>query len=243
MRRLFVATTLAALILPAAPAFAQRATAAYAIRSTSMRAGPDIDYPVVRRVHRNARVTVYGCLRDRSWCDADYRSDRGWIRGRDLVATYGGRRQEISSYPGIFVLTFLFGNYWDSHYRGRSFYRERPQWERRYYDNYQPNWGPRPVTPPVYRQSIQPSRPGTVRRPQPVEPQFRPQPQRQPQPQPQPQLRSQPQPRAMGGRGAPPRVAPVPANPPAARVKRGNPTPQSTTGQRGRGKKGEGPKQ
>lgn len=195
MRRLIVVTTLAALAVPAAPALAQRAMAGYSVRTTTMRAGPDYDYPAVRRVARNARVDVYGCLRDRSWCDAGYRSDRGWIPGRDVVVDYRGRRSAVSSYPGISVLTFIFGSYWDSHYRGRSFYAERPRWEQQYYNNFQPHWGPRPQTPPGFqRQNRQPT--------QPVRPQ--PQPRFQPQPQPQPQ------PRATEGRlrSAPTQVAP-----------------------------------
>lgn len=235
MRKFIVATTFAALALPAVPAAAQRVTVGYTVRSTIMRAGPDFDYPAVRRVPRDARVTVYGCLRDRSWCDTDYRSDRGWIRGRDLVVSYGGRRQGIYTYPGIFMLTFVFGSYWDSHYRGRTFYNERPQWERRYYDNYQPSWGPRPPVPPAYRQPVQPSVPGTVRQPRPV----RPRPQLRPQP--------QPQPRVTGGRGALPGVAPGRANPPAPRVKRVSPPSQSAPGaqrrDKNRDKRGPGPKQ
>jgi len=29
------------------------------------------------------------------------------------------------------VITFSFGKYWDDHYRGRPFYRDRDRWERR----------------------------------------------------------------------------------------------------------------
>lgn len=239
MRKFIVATTLAALALPAVPAAAQRVTVGYTVRSTIMRAGPDFDYPAVRRVPRNARVTVYGCLRDRSWCDTGYRADRGWIRSRDLMVTYGGRRHGISTYPGIFMLTFVFGSYWDSHYRGRTFYNERPQWERRYYDNYQPSWGPRPPAPPAYRPPVQPSGPGSIRPPRPVQPR----PQLRPQPQPQPQ----PQPRVTGGRGALPGVAPGRANPTAPSVKRANPAPQAAPGaqrrDKNRDKKGQGAKQ
>jgi len=144
MRKFILVTALAALAMPAAPASAARTMIGYTVRSTNMRAGPDYDYPRVRRISRNAQVSIHGCLRDWSWCDVGYRYDRGWVAGRDLVANYQGRRRGVSSYLGIGVLTFVFGNYWESYYRNRPFYGERTRWERHYYDNYQPHWGPRP---------------------------------------------------------------------------------------------------
>jgi uncharacterized protein YraI len=249
MRRLIVVTALAVLAVPAAPALAQRATAGYVVRTTTMRAGPDYDYPAVRRVGRNVRVDIYGCLRDRSWCDAGYRSDRGWIPGRDLVADYRGRRQNIALYPGIGILSFIFGSYWDSHYRTRNFYAERPRWERQYHDNYQTRWGPQ--TPPAYQQpnrrQSQPPRPGVVGRPLPATP---PQPQRVSPPQPQPRPRATehrtapvqvvpPQPQ----RRAAPDVAPAPGNPPPPNARRTDPARQPAPAEHRGGKKGKGEKQ
>lgn len=150
MRKIILATTLASLALPFTPAMA-RTHSAWTVRTTMMRAGPDYDYPAVQRIGRNARVGIYGCLNDWSWCDVGYRDDRGWVAGRDLAADYRGRRQGISSYLGIGILTFIFDNYWDNHYRGRTFYNERSRWERHYYDNYQSHWGPRPNIPQVYQ--------------------------------------------------------------------------------------------
>jgi uncharacterized protein YraI len=150
MRKILTTTTLAALVLAPAPALA-RTYSGWAVRTATMRAGPDYDYPPVQRIGRNARVAIFGCLNDWSWCDVGYRYDRGWVEGRDLVADYRGRRQGISSYLGIGILSFIFGNYWDSHYRGRTFYNERSRWEQHYYNNYQPHWGPRPNIPQVYQ--------------------------------------------------------------------------------------------
>jgi uncharacterized protein YraI len=150
MPKIAITTTLAALVLAPTPAMA-RTYSGWAVRTTMMRAGPDYDYPPVQRIGRNAQVVIFGCLNDWSWCDVGYRYDRGWVEGRDLVANYRGRRQGISSYLGIGILSFIFGNYWDSHYRGRPFYNERSRWEQRYYTNYQPHWGPRPNIPQVYQ--------------------------------------------------------------------------------------------
>ena len=165
MRKMILTATLVSLALPLAPAMAARAHSGWTARSTAMRAGPDYDYPAVRRIGRDARVDIHGCLNDWSWCDVGYSYDRGWVAGSDLVADYQGRRRGISSYLGIGVLAFIFGNYWDDHYRSRSFYNERSRWQKHYNDNYQPHWGPRPNTASVYRQQnrqpIQQGRPDT----------------------------------------------------------------------------------
>jgi len=118
----------------------------YMLRRSWMRAGPDYDYPGVRRINRNVQVSVYGCLRDWSWCDVGYQRDRGWVPARDLAASYQGRRRSINTvapYLGIGILSFSFGMYWDDHYRDRNFYRERDRWEQQYQQNYRPVWGPR----------------------------------------------------------------------------------------------------
>lgn len=150
MRKILITTTLAALALSPAPALA-RVYSGWVVRTTTMRAGPDYAYPPVRRIWRNSQVAIFGCLNDWSWCDVGYRYDRGWVAGRNLVANYRGRRQGISPYLGIGILSFIFGNYWDNHYRGRAFYNERSRWERHYYNNYQPHWGPRPNIPQAYQ--------------------------------------------------------------------------------------------
>ncbi|MEN3950235.1 hypothetical protein [Iodidimonas sp. SYSU 1G8] len=140
----------AAAVLVAGAAFlpgAANAANGFTVERTELRAGPDYDYPTVRVIRDGRNVDIYGCLRDWSWCDVGYRSDRGWVAGEDLVVDYRGRRQGIvtaAPYLGIGVLSFSFGNYWDNYYRGRPFYSERNRWERHYHDHYRPNWGPRP---------------------------------------------------------------------------------------------------
>jgi uncharacterized protein YraI len=155
------------LVLAPTPAWA-RTYSGWTVRTTTMRAGPDYAYPPVQRIGGNAQVAIFGCLNDWSWCDVGYRYDRGWVAGRDLVANDRGRRRGISSYLGIGILSFIFGNYWDSHYRGRSFYNERSRFEQHYYNHYQPHWGPRPNIPQVYRNRnrvsapVQTQRRGTI---------------------------------------------------------------------------------
>lgn len=121
--------------------------AASAARGTTMRAGPQQGYPAVRTVARNGRVTVHGCLDDRSWCDVSYGNDRGWVSGDDLFIRYQGRDEIIRNQSGGFgfvTVIFSFGDYWENNYRQRPFYNERYRWEQHYFESYQPNWGPRP---------------------------------------------------------------------------------------------------
>ncbi len=141
--------SIAAAVLVAGAAFAPAAANAatgYTTQPTELLAGPDEDYPVIRPVGGDRRVEIFGCLNDWSYCDVGYRSDRGWIDGRDVVVDYRSRRTSLynaGAYVGIGFVSFSFGNYWDSYYRGRPFYRERGRWERHYHDHYRASWGPR----------------------------------------------------------------------------------------------------
>lgn len=155
MRKYVLTAALVAAALPVTPAMARQMNG-YTVRSTVMRAGPDYDYPAVQRLRANAGVTVFGCLRNWSWCDVGNRYDRGWVAGRDLVINYQGRRRSITSNLGLGILAFVFGSYWDSHYRTRPFYSERQRWEQQYTNHYRPEWGARPRTPAVVPQQLQP---------------------------------------------------------------------------------------
>ena len=142
--------TVAAAVLLAGAALlpgAAHAASGYTVGRVEMRAGPDFDYPTVQVIRDGRRVDIYGCLNDWSWCDVGYRSDRGWVDGGHLVATYQGRRQTIitvAPYLGFGILSFTFGDYWDHHYRTRPFYSQRDRWENQYYDHFKPSWGKRP---------------------------------------------------------------------------------------------------
>ncbi|MDR6709267.1 uncharacterized protein YraI [Novosphingobium sp. 1748] len=138
MRSYFLLAAVAA-VLPFTPAQA-RITSGYTIRPTEIVSGPDDRYPIVRNLGPNVRVMIYGCLNDWSWCDVAYGYDRGWITRGDLVVFYQGRRRQIAPFLGIDVLTFMFGNYWDNHYRARPFYTQRSRWEQTYSSNIRPEW-------------------------------------------------------------------------------------------------------
>ena len=117
----------------ALPGVAAAATA-YATGDVNLRAGPGTNYPVATVVDAGAPVNVFGCLTGYSWCDVSFNGVRGWVSGRYLEQAYAGDRVLVPAYGariGVPVISFSFGNYWDDHYRGRSFYRDRDRYDDR----------------------------------------------------------------------------------------------------------------
>jgi uncharacterized protein YraI len=105
--------------------------AGYVTANLNLRAGPGSDYPVVATMTAGDGVTIYGCLSGWSWCDIDWRGNRGWAAGRYLQVTYHDRREPIYSYGGYVGLPFItFGldSYWGDHYRHRPFYHHMPRY-------------------------------------------------------------------------------------------------------------------
>jgi uncharacterized protein YraI len=128
MKRILLATALG-LSLFAAPALA--AYEGYITDDVTLRAGPDEGYPVVGVLYAGTGVGIYGCVDGWSWCDVDTPDGRGWVRGDFLQEEYQGRRVWIYDYGpriGIPFITFEFGSYWNSHYRDRSWYRDRDRY-------------------------------------------------------------------------------------------------------------------
>lgn len=95
----------------------------------NMRAGPGTQFPVVDVLSRGRTVTVHGCVRNLTWCDVTTRRDRGWVSARYL-ADERRRRPVVELGPsiGLPIISFQFGDYWDRHYSGRPFYRDRDRW-------------------------------------------------------------------------------------------------------------------
>jgi uncharacterized protein YraI len=96
----------------------------------NMRAGPGTQFPVVNVLAGGRTVTVHGCVRNLTWCDVTTRSDRGWVSARYLAEERRGRPiVDLGPSFGLPVISFQF-DYWDRHYSGRPFYRERDRWRR-----------------------------------------------------------------------------------------------------------------
>jgi uncharacterized protein YraI len=146
-----LAAIAAALCLAAMPSVAP-AHDAYTARSAHLRAGPARDYPVVAVLPPGTALDVLGCLPDYSWCDviALNLNERGWVYAANIEYVYEGAPVPVLDYGpviGIGVITFVLVDYWDLHYRGRPWYRDRDQWIHT----------PRPVQPPL---PIRPRQPG-----------------------------------------------------------------------------------
>lgn len=118
----------------AAPTLAHAAASAIATTDVNMRAGPSTAYPVVTVIGGGNNLTVYGCLEGGAWCDVNYRGARGWMSGNYLAYLERGPRYTAP------VVTFSFGSYWDDHYRGYGFYRDRDRYRHWRHDRYDDRW-------------------------------------------------------------------------------------------------------
>ena len=130
MKKTVLTKILGAAVLGAAlmASTAASAAVAYLTRPTSLRAGPGGDFPRLDRLPPNARVEILGCVDRFDWCDVRFGRMRGWVDGDNLFVPWQGRRVRVMEYGprlSLPVISFRFDNYWDEHYRGRPFYRER----------------------------------------------------------------------------------------------------------------------
>lgn len=115
----------------ALPSVAAAATTGYVTVDLNLRAGPSTAYPVVTTMYAGAPVTVYGCLSDWGWCDVSWEGWRGWASGTYLDILYQSEPVYLPTYApriGLPIITFEFATYWDRHYHGRPWYRERDRW-------------------------------------------------------------------------------------------------------------------
>ena len=159
MKRLLavVGLALAAAVPMATPAAAQ--SQGWVVTNVNMRSGPGTEYPPILVVPAGAPVTVFGCLEGYGWCDVAFEDARGFVAGSLLSFEYQNVRRpvvEIGPQLALPIISFSLGNYWDSHYRSRPFYRDRDRWERRRVYSSPP---PRYNRPPAYRPDRPVSRP------------------------------------------------------------------------------------
>jgi len=107
---------------------------AFTLRDVEVYTGPGSEYPPVATLPPNTGVDIAGCLSDWSWCDINFADSRGWVYAADLGYPYQNNRVVIIEYGprlGIPVVAFSLPAYWDAHYRGRPWYRERDVWVTR----------------------------------------------------------------------------------------------------------------
>jgi uncharacterized protein YraI len=114
------------------PTNAEAAVRGYTNTNVNMRSGPSTAYPSVTVVPQSSSVAIHGCLSEVNWCDVSFNRGRGWVHGRYVQATYRSERvyvaPEYYHRLGVPSVTYDADRYWDRHYRGQSFYRDRARW-------------------------------------------------------------------------------------------------------------------
>ncbi|MDB5883643.1 MAG: Translation initiation factor [Ramlibacter sp.] len=158
IKHLAMGAVTTALVAVSSGAQAQQQLAVTA-RPTNLRAGPATDYPVVAVLPGGFALAVQGCLPEYTWCDVVAGQSRGWMAAGNINYYYQNSYVPLSNYGavlGIGALGFVLNDYWGSHYRGRSFYRDRSRWEGRQFSQ------PRGYVPPQRPGFIDPrgERPG-----------------------------------------------------------------------------------
>ena len=130
MTRKLLASSLLALLLAILPALAQ-AQSGYAAKTMNMRAGPARDYPLVAMLPAGIPLVVLGCVADYHWCDVEAGPNRGWVYAANIAYPYQGANVSLLTYGsviGIGIVAFSVASYWDTHYHGRPWYRQREHW-------------------------------------------------------------------------------------------------------------------
>lgn len=115
----------------AAPAAEAQPVQGYAAYNVNLMAGPATYYPYLLTIPRGARIVIYGCFQDWSWCDVSWGYQRGWVNAALVRVIYYDRPVYLPDYGyrlGIPFLTFNFFFYWNDHYRTRPFYREQDRY-------------------------------------------------------------------------------------------------------------------
>jgi uncharacterized protein YraI len=149
-------TSFAAVVLSLFLPLAALAADGYVTGNVSLRAGPDVEYPMVATLPAGTPVSIQGCLDGWEWCDVIVGDSRGWIAGNFLQYQYQSQRVLVPAYGariGIPIVTFVIGSYWDSYYRSRPFYRQRSTWYSRPMPHRPP---PRPINRPPPRPAPRP---------------------------------------------------------------------------------------
>ncbi|HUX81768.1 MAG TPA: SH3 domain-containing protein [Halothiobacillus sp.] len=138
-----------------------QAQEAFTAKYVNLRAGPARAYPLVAVLPPRLHIRVYGCLSNYSWCDVQAGPNRGWLYAGNINYPYRNTYEPILGYGsvlGIGVIGFFVGDYWNAHYRHRSWYPDRDQWMHRHpapqrhpsYSeprHHMPNVGPRALPP------------------------------------------------------------------------------------------------
>lgn len=124
----------AALMISMAGTLAAQAAPGYSTANVNMRTGPDTEFPSVGVIPEGDSVDVRGCLRDESWCDVIWEGNRGWVYSEYLGFEHRGAVTPLPDVGltafSIPVVAFLANDYWQRHYVGRPWYKDRDRWAK-----------------------------------------------------------------------------------------------------------------
>lgn len=140
-------------LVTAAPVSAQvysTSGGAYLRTGGDLFAGPGYDYPRVEYVPAGRALRLHGCLGDYAWCDVSSGYARGWVDADDLVVYRGGQPYGLYQSRGWYsypVINFVFGSYWNDHYRNRSWYHDRNRYQGWNWRGNSHRWGDRDGRP------------------------------------------------------------------------------------------------
>jgi len=127
MKKTLSAAAFGCLMLAATPAWA---SSGYTLAGVNLRAGPGTGYPVVAQMPPGIGLEIQGCLAGNAWCDVVSGPLRGWVSGRYIGGAMGGTPVAVT-HTDLPTLIFNLSTYWDSHYRARSFYRDRDHYRHK----------------------------------------------------------------------------------------------------------------
>lgn len=112
----------------AIPSIAQAQSFVRVQQQAPVFAGPGYQYPQVGMTQWNQNLRLYGCLQEIAWCDVQMGYTRGWIDADNLLVYRGHQPYSLYQSRSWFtypIISFIFGDYWDRHYRHSSWYGQR----------------------------------------------------------------------------------------------------------------------
>lgn len=112
---------------------AAQAAPGFSTANVNIRTGPDTDFPSVGVIPEGDDLDIRGCLKDESWCDVIWAGNRGWVFSEYLAFEQrgGGYVSLPDVGPAAFaipIVAFAAREYWDRHYVGRPWYKDRARW-------------------------------------------------------------------------------------------------------------------
>lgn len=141
----FKALVAVALLACAGSALAQ--SSAQIRWNSAIYSGPGDQYPTVGYVNAGRNVSLYGCLSDYAWCEVSNGYDRGWVDA-DVLGVYRNNQvydfyssRSWFTYP---IISFVFADYWRSHYYSRPWYNDRDRYSHWNWRRDDHRWNNRP---------------------------------------------------------------------------------------------------